>query len=383
MRSLIVIGGWLFLLWLGLNTLGSLAPNLLPSAVTGAHDGINRLDWTEIQSPLDDQNAQNALHSWFLGAPLSSRPFSVRMATIAPGDAELRLVRRRLTEHIIRIAPRNAHARLVLAEIEFQDGNFDRGALNISNLLSIGGANNSLLIDALVAMAAQTETRPAIEELLQGEPVWGARLVSNLAGKLDDTDLLIRWAIDYPQSHGDIVRALYNAGEVDEAYRAFLNFLPPGGNSDPTIPFDSRFLALDGSEPFNWRLSRNLASFEPGGGLGVSFFGQGNPTIAQQVIHLTPGDYNIQASMDGNLYERGGKLRWTVQCISSKSTQLALEVQELSSNKSSISGAFEVPAEDCDFQWLQLSGVAGEFPRPVRARIHEVLITDVSDGPAQ
>jgi hypothetical protein len=43
--------------------------------------------------------------------------------------------------------------------------------------------------------------------------------------------------------------------------------------------------------------------------------------------------------------------------------------------------AFDVPARGCDFQWLTLRGLPGEYPQPLRITIDSVVIKTAAEAP--
>lgn len=380
MRRAIVISSWLLLLWLGLGLGERLAPGLVPASglVAGGHDEIDGIDWTLVQDPLETPLTRRALQSSFLGAPLSARPFAIRLVSVSVRDSGHRELRRELGEHIRRIAPRNVTARLTLAELDYLDGQYKKTADGISQLMVLDRSNANTFLDVLASMAVQDNSRPAIMQLLGKQPAWGSRLISKLAGELGDKDFLIELAQNYPSSQSAVVRSLVTDGDLDRAYVAFLDFLDPSVRSALTIPFNGEFLDLAGAQPFNWRINRSFASLEQRGGLAVSFFGQGRPWIAEQTIKLSSGEHRARFIMQGDLYRGGGSFEWSLQCLEASEPLMLLPVSELAAVPEAKATSFSVPAKSCDFQLLRLSGIAGEFPRTARATVSEVAITPVA-----
>lgn len=381
MRRVIVVTSLLVLLWIGWGMAGRLLPDLVPgpSFLMKDTNDLDKIDLTGVQDPFEAPDIKRALQSGFSRAPLSARPFAIRLGGVTGNEPDLSELQRRLAEHILRIAPRHVAATLKLAELDYLDGKYEETAAGISKLMELDRPNANTFLDVLTAMTLQNTSRPAIEELLEEQPAWGARLVSKLARESRDTDFLISLARDYPASQDAVVRSLVADGELDRAHAAFLEFLDDEARTTSSVPFDSRFEQISGAQPFNWRINRSFANIEQRGGLAVSFFGQGRPWIAEQTIKLSPGTYTISFVMEGNLYKGGGSLEWSLQCLDAREPLMTLSVEELTSLPEAQVATFAVPPENCGYQRLRLSGVAGEFPRTARALVDEVTVTPAAE----
>lgn len=384
MRRLVVATSSLALLWIGWEMAGRLLSNLVPAPILNSKDAndLDKVDWTDVQDPLEAPNIKQMLQSGFSTAPLSARPFAIRLAGTTgnePGSSELR---RDLAQHIRRIAPRHVAARLKLVELDYLNGNYDETAAEISILLELDRPNANTFLNVLTAMALQDASKPAIEKLLEERPDWGAPLVSKLARESRDIDFLISLARDYPESQNAVVRSLVAKEDMDRAHAAFLEFLGDDARTMRSVPFDNRFEQMSGAQPFNWRINRSFANIEQRGGLAVSFFGQGRPWIAEQTIKLAPGSYTASFVMEGNLYRGGGSLEWSLKCLDLREPLMTLSVEELTSVSESQVSTFTVPIENCAYQRLRLSGVAGEFPRTARALISEVDLSPAAGAHA-
>jgi len=344
---------------------------------------LDSIDWAETESPLENPNTAKVLRTAFLKDPLSQRPFGLLLSAISTTRSSLYTDRRALAEHVLRVAPRNAAARLTLVELYYRDGLYSETATNISKLIELDRENADLFLEVLAAMSAQSSSRHAVEEILSTQPDWGGQLISKMTSQSEDFDFLIKVSQNFPSSQSAVVGALVRAGDLEHAYAAFLHFLDEDTRNTPSVPFDGGFNDIAGPQPFNWRINRSFASFERYGGLSVSFFGQGHPLIADQIIRLSPGSYSAGFEMQGSLYRGGGMFAWSITCVKHDDVLLALPIETLPSVPASIEAKFTVPTANCDFQRLKLSGVAGEFPRTARATVTNVFIEPTDEVPAQ
>ena len=381
MRWFVVIPVWLILIFAGVKPVGMIAHHYKPDLEfgAGAEPAIDRIDWSTVTHPLEHTRARLALQSAFLARPLGPRSFAILLAAETEAATQPAL-RERLAGHLIRISPRNEAARLARADLQFQKGNFQQTAEEISRLIELDRGNAADYLNVLVAMAKEPAARPAIERLLEGQPGWGNQFVVLLSKEIDDLPFLVAAARRYPSSQASIISGLAAKGHLDLAYTVFLDFLDSEALSSMSVPFDSGFEGHVGAPPFNWSINNNFASREQSGGLSVSFFGQGRPMIAQQILALSPGAYSAEFLMQGDIFERGGRFEWSLGCHNAKDTLFAMPVSELRSTWHAYTASFDVPRGDCDFQVLRLSGVAGEFPRTARAQVQTVTITPQTEG---
>ncbi|RIJ29204.1 tetratricopeptide repeat protein [Henriciella algicola] len=376
MRPALVILSWLALLWVGFILVGELAGSVKPkvNASIASSDIFDRIDWKSVQDPWGGEDTRLALQSYFYDNPLSGRPFAIRVVGASGVSSAARTEKRKLAEHLKRISPRSVTARAALAELAYSDGNYAGTVVEISQLMLLDRNNTNYFVDLLTTLGQRSQSRRAVEQLLKEKPSWGAQLVSRLATELEDTELLISFARDFPSSQSAIVRGLVRNGETDRAYTAFLEFLNDDVRQSRTVPFDRGFNQLEGSAPFTWQINHSFASFENRGGLSVSFFGQGHPSIAEQIIKLSSGVYKASFTMQGDLYRNGGHFEWTLKCLDARDKLFTFPIMELSTVPETVNVSFSVPSEGCDFQLLRFSGVAGEFPRTARASVTDVFI---------
>lgn len=305
--------------------------------------------------------------------PLSDLPFMPLLIDASANQDLDRMLA--LSEHVIQLNPRNRIARFVGAQIAVLSGEPETAMQSLANLLTLNPSQSETYL-AEISVLAQTQVgQNAVIDALKSEPIWTGQLVRQLTRDVDDPEFLVRLFEYYPPGQNSYIRALADRGELERAHLTFLNFLPTELIGRTGVPFDGGFEGFPGAQPFNWRVHSEYASYEPQGGIYISFFGQGRPTIASQTLRLSPGTYSVQFEMNGRIHRSGGHLNWLMICSRSEEVLFELPITELLSSTTEFQLSFDVPDQQCTFQTLKLLGVAGEFPRTTRALLRRVDIS--------
>ncbi|MEL7547229.1 MAG: hypothetical protein AAGJ84_11295 [Pseudomonadota bacterium] len=304
--------------------------------------------------------------------PLSDLPYIPGLVSASAEQDTERMAA--ISRHVIHLNPRNRVGRFVEAQLAVIGGEAATAMTSLANLLSLNPGQSDAYLAEISELARTEDGQEAILEALRAKPVWTGRLVRRLTQDIDDAEFLVRLFEFYPLGQNSYIRALAARGELERAHLTFLNFLPIDLIGKTGVPFDSSFVGLPGAPPFNWRLHREYASFEPQGGLYISFFGQGRPIIATQTLRLSPGTYSADIEMNGRIHRTGGHLAWDLVCTRTGEVLFELPITELLASITPFQAVFDVPGPDCGFQTLTLRGIAGEFPRTTRAMVRRASI---------
>lgn len=374
MRWLGTVICWLILVWLGG---GSLIRIFEASRASGELSDPKLLQ--EVTSPGDrtlntDEDPIAVLQQRFLAAPLSGEPFAEFLAASPSARQELSSDRRRIAEHLLKVAPRSTYARISLAELDFLSGNYAAATQHISKALALGGPSSSALLDALAEMAKNSQTRPFVDSLIADQPRWASTLIVRLVSTSAQEEYLWSWADGDKRGEAAVVRALLQQGRLDLAYSAFLSFLEPEDPTATTNPYDSSFEGLPGTAPFTWAIDKKAASFEPNGGLAASSYGSRRQSIARQVTKIPAGVNRARVIMSGSLADNGNNFEWAIYCYHSRTPFWTMRPTNLPSEPTLMTETFTAPENDCEFQRIELAGLPGDFPRTGRALIQSFEI---------
>lgn len=306
-------------------------------------------------------------------SPLDTLPFMPPLVQ-ASADRDLEAMQT-LSEHVLHLDPRNRAARFVAAQLAVAREQPQAAMQALVPLLALDRQNSAAYLAEMASIAATAEGRQVLLDALSSRPPWGAGLVRRLAQSTVDTDFLLSLLDLYPEGQSSFVQALVRRGDLERAHLTFLNFLPLDLVTRIGVPFDRQFRGTDGAQPFNWVINRTYANLEKAGGLSVSFFGQGRPIIAEQILRLSPGPYRADFVMNGELFQNGGHFDWSLECTRTGEPLMTRPIIELLSSPTNHEALFDVPGNGCSFQTLRLRGVAGAFPRTSRATVTEVNIS--------
>jgi len=221
-------------------------------------------------------------------------------------------------------------------------------------------------------------TRPAVGSALSARlsanPPWRDAVLSDLAAKGPDTaavgglflDLRSRSASPDDHEFGVLLTRIAAAGRYDDARALWKGLVGLTPSQAAAAPYDGAFRGAPGMPPFNWHiypLESGAAQMEamPGTGfaLTMSYPASAKPTIAEQLLMLTPGAYHLAGRWRVTGAAPGAGVSWTLNCAADGAavgewrhdvdTQTAWSIFDV---------GFVVPS-GCTAQWLRLSGQAG------------------------
>jgi hypothetical protein len=298
-------------------------------------------------------------------APLAPEPFLVEgaLAQVAGVDAkaERLFVAARLRD------PRSEAARYFLADRYLNTGRTAAALAEVSVLSHLIPGASAQFAPALASFARTPEGRPELRRFLQKSPEFEPAVFQELAKDPRNADLILSlWtgkrssdAEGAPVWQTTLLASLVEARQYAKAGAAWSRFA--GARLSGGI-FNPQFRRLSAPPPFNWNVPNTGGVVEPGnGGLQVIYFGRQDVVLAEQLLLLPPGEYELAVGVRGGGRERGS-VSWTVRC--DQGTQPLLTLPLAGAHAARLSGKFQVQA-GCPAQWLRLSGTAAEFARTV------------------
>jgi hypothetical protein len=133
--------------------------------------------------------------------------------------------------------------------------------------------------------------------------------------------------------------------------------------------FNPAFRRTNAPPPFNWNYPATDAGVaEPeNGGLRILFYDRENANLAQQIIILPPGRYLLTVPLATNS-GNPQTLAWSIQCLPGKSKILNLPLSPRGGS-GTVAGEFDVPAQGCAAQQIELDGNAEDSPTTADVQI--------------
>ncbi|MEJ7775842.1 MAG: hypothetical protein WKF52_00305 [Sphingomicrobium sp.] len=238
------------------------------------------------------------------------------------------------------------------------------------------------LAPALAEFARTSRSSAQVRKIFSAYPELEPTVLSELAEDPRNADLIIALARpktdtnDAPSWQTKLISNLIEKREYEKAYSTWASISGVEGGSGRGL-FNPAFRRSGHPPPFNWTLSSTGGGVaEPvreRGGLHISYFGREDVVLAKQLLLLPVGRYELAAEVTGEL-GKGRAVAWTLTCLPTKQEVLNLPLDESSESKPS-NGAFQITAQDCAAQWLELKGKGQEFPKSADFRIGGLQLT--------
>lgn len=296
-------------------------------------------------------------------APLSPDPFLIEGAiaeTEGQGTAaEMLLLAARERD------PRSRGARYLLAERYFQTGRITDALIEMQALVNLQSRGLEVFVPALVSFAQTPGAVPQLKAFFLKYPRVESAVLSVLALDSANADLVLALA-NGRQSGSSWQRNLVTALVRDGQYARAKSIWGRLGAVQPQRGlFNPGFADSAAPPPFNWdypESGEGVAEPDGKGGIEVLYYGRADAVLASQLLLLPAGHYSL-ASRVTEASGEVGAIHWVVRCAKPKRTVARLPLREGTS-----AGGFAIPA-DCDAQWLELQGVAGDMPRTTELKL--------------
>lgn len=349
----------------------------------------------------DDQLAQARTHlqqgnaaeaaaiarSVLADTPSHGRAFGVLAPALADGDDPAATLAR--YETAARRAPRDVPVRAWLAAHHLQAGDHAAAVPHLDALLTISSESREQTLPLLAQMAADRPFADALAAHLVEQPRWRsqilrAALASDTPNSADHLHAALRrHGALTPAENARWLDRLLSAGQWGTAYAYWVGDL---GEAPGTLPlvFNGDFSRPISNHGFDWRLRRTNGVVSgradaPGGGqaLRLTFLGRNvGRTGLEQPLLLAPGHYRLQLRARTESLRSHRGLEWQLTCSDNR-TRIASGATITSHPQwSTLAMEFQVPAENCEGQWLRLVNPA---PRGAAQALRgQVQLTDVS-----
>jgi hypothetical protein len=295
--------------------------------------------------------------------PLAPEPFLIAGA-LAQVEQEQERAERLFTAARIR-DPRSAAARYFLADRYLRTGRVAPALAEIAVLSRLYPEARAQFGPALAAFAQMPGSVPQLRRFFRSSPELEPLALLHLSERTRNANLILAlWTrrdggadAAPPQWQARLVGKLVEEGQFAKAHEIWrtVTGMPDSRGSI----FNPGFAKIPAPPPFNWALGTTGGVVEPAPGdrLQVIYFGRNDAVLAEQLLLLAPGRYQLSTDISGPL-GKGGEIAWTLTCVSRAEPILRLPVAA----KGRLAGSFVVPP-GCPAQRLQLFGAAGEFPQ--------------------
>lgn len=320
-------------------------------------------------------------------APLAYEPFYVagrhadQQGDIARATRLMEEVRRRRASFV--------PARLQLAAYYGQDSRFREMFAEIDVALRLNAQVRDTLLAEMTRLIAMPEGRRELAAALARNPAWRRDFFnaahSRAFAPADALDLFNQVRARRPDFTPSFEYRLYleslvRTGQVARARALWLNTLAPAHRAGSALLFDGDFSGERALPPFGWVLAateQGRAEIARDGRphLQVDYFGGSNEVLAEQILALRPGRYQLEFAARSDEGVSGANLSWVVACFPSGANLVRGDIANLGQDYRRRAISFSVPAGECNGQVLRLVGEPGDVSVPVTLQIASVGIT--------
>jgi tetratricopeptide (TPR) repeat protein len=352
-----------------------------------------RLAWRQLGSGQSDAATATARHLLAV-EPGQGDAFAVlALAAARRGDANAD----QLAKIALQRAPRNRDLRTQQAATELKAGDLPAAMAQIDALLRLSPSRGDVIYPAMAQQAADPVFAEVLAATLTGSPPWRRKFLATLNSKgtpeaVDHVYSALHKRNELaPEEIGRWLDRMIADGRWGAAYAHWIGTLD-SVDADLALVRNGGFESDPSGIGFGWRNARVAGAFtdlEPAAGASgnraahIHFIGRpaarGN---LRQALLLGPGRYRLSLRAHAEFLHSDQGLQWRIRCDNGLVAAM-LGPLEGSFPWQSMMVDFEVPAEKCPGQWLELVNPAiGGSAQPVSGDlwIDDVAITSLQAG---
>ncbi len=310
---------------------------------------------------------------------LEHGPLDATALRILALDAERRgddATATRIMDVVGRRTHRDTLAQAWMMNRDFDQGRFTSGLAHADSILQRSPEWGATLYPLMVAAFENPQARAALLAFLSKGQEWRRPFLADLASDAMDLEALKTLFLSLNsgpapltgEESGLLIARLINDQRYGEAQTIWRRLLPAPAPVGQGLVYDGGFAGAPGDPPFNWGLASDASAIAEIGqapdGVAALYlrFPAAEPTpLAEQMLVLPPGRYAFSGRALYDEARRPEKLNWRLQCIDGPVISLATPSPfDDVKGWRAFSVAFEVPAQGCAGQWLQLGSQAEE-----------------------
>lgn len=319
-----------------------------------------------------DRGLVHGLISASAKAPLAPEPFLVRGV-----DAQVSGNQSVALQSYLAARERNPRAvapRYFLADLYLKAGRTEPGLAEISALSRLVPESLPNVAKYLAAYARTPGAAPQVKQMLVTHPQLELALLNELASDAASARLTLylwsgRGGEEARPWQGRLLEQLVQAGRFNEARAVWARFTNVHPEQDSL--FDAQFEAR-ALPPFGWMLASGasgIAETQGSGRLHLIYYGREDLVLASQLMTLPPGRYRLSMKVDESS-PAAKSLSATIRCLPSSNVIASLPLQR----KEAVGASFDITAQGCAAQRLEISGDAPEFPERAEATVSQLRL---------
>lgn len=376
-RGAIAVVGVVLLAWIGWTVIQTTRADFLAESDPEAAlrldpdhpQALLGLAWRQLGRGDSDAATATARHLLAV-EPGQGDAFAVlALAAARRGDADAP----ELARIALQRAPRNRELRATEAAALLKSGDLPGAMAQIDALLRLTPSRGKTLFPALAQQAQDKRFAEALGVVLAKDPPWrrGFLAILNKEGTPVALDQVYAWL----QQHGELSKdetgrwldRMLADRRWGEAYAHWVGTLGPGGARRLTPVHDGGFEVDPSGQGFGWRndpVPGVFTDLEAGTGQNGSRAAHlhfiGRPAARgnlRQALLLAPGSFRLTLRARTDFLRSDQGLQWAVRCDKG-ATLATIAIPDGSEGWRLLSTNFEVPADKCPGQWLELRNPA-------------------------
>ena len=306
-------------------------------------------------------------------SPLSAEPFLVAGA-LAEKRGALEPAGQ-LYQEAVRRDPRSLAAHYLLADLDLRTGQTEGGIRELAELSRLAPATSVQLVPAVAKFSHSPGAADQVRRMFRSNPALEEPVLSVLAQDPANAEFILSVATRTPERSGPspawreiLLDGMIAKGQYTQAF-AIWSRLTGSSSTNGTGLFNPAFRPSNDPPPFNWSFSATDAGVaEPeNGSLRVLFYGRDNTSLAKQIMLLPAGRYRLAMPVTANSGDPHA-IGWSIECLPAKTGILQLPLSRIRGSEM-VAAEFEVPAQGCEAQQIELDGVSEESPATVDLQI--------------
>lgn len=266
---------------------------------------------------------------------------------------------------------RNLPLQLTLLDRGVRQEHFDQALLHADAVLRVQPDYKDKLLPVLSAFLLNPRSSAAMQHFLGTAPPWREWFLQQLSQRLVKRSLLDPLYASLIKSknppkreeqHAYLERLIRDR-QYSEASQEWLRTIAPDERPDGKFPYNRAFLFPLGGSPFNWRVTASSGAsirvVPVDGGkkreLRAEFSGARVQPRVRQLMLLPPGKFIFKGEVEAEGLRAARGLWWRIYCADRPDDDLT-HTDLVSSDRpwQPFAHTFDVPANGCPAQWLQL-----------------------------
>ena len=263
-----------------------------------------------------------------LSSPLAEEPYFV-FARRASDAGRLREAVA-LMEEARRRHPNFLATRLLLMTYYGQSKRYPEALAEMEYTMRSSESVRQIVLPELAKAIEDPDGRRALADVLAKAPAWRdefVRVALNRKVRPDQARDLLELVratapkLDVGPERSLYIQALVADGRVAEARSAWLESVPAAERDRHRYVFNGAFSGLKAPPPFGWLMHDTdvgrgeIVRSGQAGYLEISYFGGRNVTVAEQMIALAPGAYQLSFRAKSDSGVRSGQLYVRIGCV--------------------------------------------------------------------